>query len=88
MRQQQSALLSDTAGVKIAPPVVLAANVLSFHVRYFNGNIWLESWNSAALPPGLQLPQAVAIDLLLADRRGAQIALSTQITLPMALVQW
>jgi prepilin-type N-terminal cleavage/methylation domain-containing protein len=88
MRAQRSALLGDTAGVNIAPPVVLAANVLTFHVRYFNGNIWLESWNSAALPPGTQLPQAVAIDLLLAGPGGAPIALSTQVTLPMAFTQW
>ncbi len=88
MRQQQSALLSATAGIKIAPPVVLAANVLAFHVRYFNGNIWQESWNSASLPPGLQLPQAVAIDILIAGPGGAPVALSTQITLPMAFTQW
>jgi prepilin-type N-terminal cleavage/methylation domain-containing protein len=88
MREQRSALLGSTAGVKIAPPVVLAANVLAFHVRYFNGNIWLESWNSAGLPPGTQLPQAIAIDLLMADPGGARIALSTQVTLPMAYTQW
>lgn len=88
MRQQRSALLGDTAGIKVAPPVVLAANVLAFHVRYFNGNIWLESWNSAALPPGTQLPQAIAIDLLMAGPGGTPIALATQVTLPMAFTQW
>ena len=88
MRQQQSALLGDAAGISVAPPVVLAANVLAFHVRYFNGNIWLESWDSASLPPGTQLPLAIAIDLLLAGPGGAPVALSTQITLPMAFTQW
>jgi prepilin-type N-terminal cleavage/methylation domain-containing protein len=88
MRQERSALLEDTAGVALPPPVVIAPNVLEFHVRYFNGSIWIESWNSTSLPPGAQLPQAVAIDLVLADQRGAPVHLSTQVTLPMAYVQW
>ncbi|MGH7915268.1 MAG: prepilin-type N-terminal cleavage/methylation domain-containing protein [Candidatus Binataceae bacterium] len=88
MREQRSALLSGTAGVKIAPPVVLAGNVLAFHVRYFNGNMWVESWNSNSLPPGTQLPQAIAIDLVMAGPGGAPVALSTQVTLPMAFTQW
>lgn len=88
MRQEQSALLGATAGIKLAPPVVLAANVLAFHLRYYNGNIWLESWDSHSMPPGLQLPQAVSIDAVLAGPDGAQVALSTQVTLPMAFVQW
>jgi prepilin-type N-terminal cleavage/methylation domain-containing protein len=88
MRQQQSALLGATAGIRTAPPVVLAANVLGFHVRYFNGNIWLENWNSESMPPGTQLPQAIAIELLMAGPGGAPVALATQITLPMAFTQW
>ncbi len=88
MRQQQSALLDATAGINVPPPVVLAANVLAFHVRYFNGSIWLESWNSASLPPGTQLPQAIAIELMMAGPGGAPVALSTQVTLPMAFTQW
>lgn len=89
MRKQQSALLgSVTAGLKLPPPVVLAGNVLKLHLRYFNGNMWLESWSSPSLPPGEQLPGAVSIDLVLADRSGAQIALSTQVMLPMAFAQW
>ncbi len=88
MREQRSALLNDVAGIKLAPPVVPAANVLAFHVRYFNGNIWLESWDSASLPPGMQLPQAIAIDLVMAGPGGAPLKLSTQVTLPMAFTQW
>jgi prepilin-type N-terminal cleavage/methylation domain-containing protein len=88
MRQQQSALLGETAGVKIPPAAVMAGNVLAFHVRYFNGNIWVESWNSPSLPPGTQLPQAIAIDLVMAGPGGAPVALATQITLPMAFTQW
>ena len=88
MRQQQSALLGATAGIRVPPPMVLAANVLSFHVRFFNGNIWLENWNSGSLPPGMQLPQAIAIDLVLEGPGGAPLELATQITLPMAFTQW
>jgi prepilin-type N-terminal cleavage/methylation domain-containing protein len=88
MRQQQSALLGATAGIKVPPAVVLAANVLSFHVRFFNGNIWLENWNSSSLPPGTQLPPAVAIDLVMAGPGGAPFTLATQVTLPMAFTQW
>ncbi|HZO82898.1 MAG TPA: prepilin-type N-terminal cleavage/methylation domain-containing protein [Candidatus Binataceae bacterium] len=88
MRQEQSALLGATAGIKLAPPVVLAANVLAFHLRYFNGNIWLESWDSHSMPPGQQLPQAVSIDVVLAGLGRAPIELATQVTLPMAIAQW
>jgi hypothetical protein len=88
MREQRSALLSATAGIKIAPAVILAANVLGFHVRYFNGNIWIESWNSNSMPPGTQLPQAISIDLVMAGPGGAPVKLSTQVMLPMAFMQW
>jgi prepilin-type N-terminal cleavage/methylation domain-containing protein len=89
MRQERSALLPlNTAGIKLPPPTVLAGNVIKLHLRYFNGNIWLESWNSSSLPPGEQLPEAVSINLVLADPSGAKIALSTQVMLPMAFAQW
>ncbi len=88
MRQEQSALLGATAGIKLPPPVVLAANVLALHLRYFNGSMWLESWNSPSMPPGQQLPQAVSIDIVLAGPGGAPVSLSTQVTLPMAFAQW
>lgn len=89
MRQERSALLDSTSGgIKLPPPVLLAGNVLKLHLRYFNGNIWLESWDSRSLPPGAQLPEAVSINLVLADPSGAKVALSTQVTLPMAFAQW
>lgn len=88
MRNENSALLEGTAGVKLAPPVVLAPNVLGFHLRYFNGTIWVESWDSSSLPPGQELPQAVSIELALAGPGGAPVHLSTQVTLPMAFMQW
>jgi hypothetical protein len=34
------------------------------------------------------LPQAIAIELLMAGPGGAPVALSTQVTLPMAFMQW
>lgn len=89
MRQERSGLLpSNTAGIKLAPPVVLASDILKLHLRYYNGNMWLESWNSNSLPPGEELPEAVSISLVLADPGGARIALATQVMLPMAFTQW
>ncbi len=88
MREEHSALLGDSAGIRLAPPVVLAANVLAFHLRYFSGTIWVESWDSHSLPPGQQLPQAVAIDLALAGAGRAALDLSTRVILPMAVTQW
>jgi prepilin-type N-terminal cleavage/methylation domain-containing protein len=87
-REEHSALLGDSAGIKLAPPVVLATNVLGFHLRYFNGTIWVETWDSHSLPPGQQLPQAVSIDLELAGPGGGPMELSTQVSVPMAFVQW
>ncbi|HZP45553.1 MAG TPA: prepilin-type N-terminal cleavage/methylation domain-containing protein [Candidatus Binataceae bacterium] len=86
-RTQRSSLLSSGEG---GPGVSLelADNLLSLHFRYFDGNIWNESWNSGSLPPQRQLPQAVMIDLVLAQPNGAPLPLSTVVTLPMAFNQW
>ncbi|MGH7905072.1 MAG: type II secretion system protein GspJ [Candidatus Binataceae bacterium] len=86
MRRERSALVPQ-------PPansrrIVLASNVLSLHVRYFNGTRWLETWNSAEQTPGQQLPQAVSIDLQLADQHGRPADFATRVTLPMAFPQW
>jgi prepilin-type N-terminal cleavage/methylation domain-containing protein len=86
LRAQSSSLLTHgNAGA--AAPVVLADNLLSIHFRYFDGNIWTESWNSEALPPGRQLPQAIGVDLVVASS-GAPVRLATMVTLPMAFAQW
>lgn len=85
MRSEQSALIT---GQTATNPVVLANNLLSLHVRYFDGSIWQESWDSASLPPGRQLPLAVAIDLVVADSRGQPVGFSTQVDLPMSFLQW
>jgi hypothetical protein len=84
-RTQSSSLLTSSAGS--GSSVILADNLLSLHFRYFDGNIWTESWNSQALPPGRQLPQAISIDLTMASG-GSPVRLSTVVTLPMAFAQW
>lgn len=84
--QTSSLLTTGTAGPDAT--VDLADNLLALHFRYFDGSTWVESWNSSSLPPGRQLPQAIAIDLVLAAPGGAPLKLSTMITLPMAFAQW
>ncbi len=84
-RSIRSALLT---GVATNNPVVLANNLISLHVRYFDGSLWQESWDASSLPPGRQLPLAVAIDVVLADSRGRQVGFSTQVMLPMSMLQW
>ncbi len=86
-RSQASALLGG-AGAPSAPSVVLADNLVSLHLRYFNGIQWLESWDSSALAPNQQLPVAVAIGLLLANSDGRLMSFSTLVTLPMAISVW
>jgi len=85
MRNEQSALIGGPGGTN---PAVLANNLISLHFRYFDGSTWQETWDSASLPPGRQLPLAVAIDIVLADSRGRPVGFSTQVSLPMALAQW
>ncbi len=84
-RSVQSALLT---GASTTSPAVLANNLLSLHIRYFDGSLWQESWNSASLPPGRQLPLALSIDLQIADSRGHPVDFSTQVSIPMAVLQW
>jgi prepilin-type N-terminal cleavage/methylation domain-containing protein len=83
-RSQGSALGGGGAGQS----AVLADNVLALHIRYFNGQQWIESWDSASLPRGQQLPIAVAIDLALAAPGGRVMNYSTQVMVPMAVMQW
>ncbi|HLW71226.1 MAG TPA: prepilin-type N-terminal cleavage/methylation domain-containing protein [Candidatus Binataceae bacterium] len=88
-RTQLSSLLTTAGGLTAAnATVILADNLLSLHFSYFDGNIWGESWNSESLPPGRQIPEAVAIELALASPNGAPLRLSTMVTLPMAFAQW
>jgi prepilin-type N-terminal cleavage/methylation domain-containing protein len=85
MRSQQSALLPPGVGGQGAP-VALADNVLELHLRYFDGQIWNESWKSTA-QENMPLPVAVSIDLMLADANGRPLNFSTQVAVPMAMLQ-
>jgi prepilin-type N-terminal cleavage/methylation domain-containing protein len=87
LRSQSSSLLGIGVGGDM-PPVVLASNLLSFHVRYFDGDSWGEDWNSQSLPPGRQLPRAISIDLVLAQPNGGPLMLSSTVALPMAFQEW
>jgi prepilin-type N-terminal cleavage/methylation domain-containing protein len=88
LRSQSSSLLGIGTGGDVKAPTILATNLLSLHIRYFDGAVWGESWNSQSLPPGRQLPSEIALDLVLASRAGAPLSLSTMVTLPMAFFQW
>lgn len=88
LRSQASSLLGIGVAGDAVAPVVLAGNLLSLHIRYFDGYAWNEEWNSQSLPPGRQLPRAVSIDLVLAGPRGNPLALSSTVTLPMSYQQW
>jgi prepilin-type N-terminal cleavage/methylation domain-containing protein len=69
-------------------PVILADNVLSLRMRYFDGNQWGDTWNSDILSPGSQLPIAVSINLDLAAPNGRDLRFSTQVMLPMSIAVW
>jgi prepilin-type N-terminal cleavage/methylation domain-containing protein len=88
LRTQNSSLLANGTGVEVKQPALLAANLLSIRIRYFDGNTWSESWDSQSLPPGRQLPDEVSIELTMATRSGIPFSLATAVTLPMAYLQW
>jgi prepilin-type N-terminal cleavage/methylation domain-containing protein len=85
-RSQQSGLLPPAANA--AQSLILADNLLSLHLRYFDGQRWGESWDSSSLPPGRQLPVAVAIQIEMAGPGGRPMVFATQVTVPMAIAQW
>ena len=85
-RTQRSGLLS--ASTTTTPPIELADNVILLHFKYFDGNSWLESWDSTAVPPPNQLPVAVSIDLALDSGGGQTMNFSTQVLVPMAVQKW
>jgi len=84
-RTQQSGLLTNSVAQQYT---VLADNLLSLHIRYFDGQTWGESWDSSSLPRGRQLPVAVAIQILMAAPGGQTMDFATQVTVPMAITQW
>jgi prepilin-type N-terminal cleavage/methylation domain-containing protein len=84
-RSQQSGLMTGAVSTQ---SMVLADNVLSVHIRYFDGQRWGESWDSSSLTRGRQLPVAVAIQLQMAAPGGQVMDFATQVTVPMAIAQW
>jgi prepilin-type N-terminal cleavage/methylation domain-containing protein len=84
-RTQQSALAYGSAQPM---PIVIADNLVSLRLRYFDGEKWGEVWNSQNMSPGRQLPMAVAIDLALGAPGGHVMTFSTQVMLPMSVAQW
>jgi prepilin-type N-terminal cleavage/methylation domain-containing protein len=84
-RSQQSGLLTN-GGQPLT--TVLADNLTSLHIRYFDGDKWSESWDSSSQPKGKQLPVAAAIQIRMAAPGGRVMDFATQVTLPMAIQQW
>ncbi|MGH7781156.1 MAG: type II secretion system protein GspJ [Candidatus Binataceae bacterium] len=84
-RSQQSGLAYGGAQ---SNPTLLADNILSLRLRYFDGNQWGDTWNSSNLSPGQQLPIAVSINLDLAAPNGRDLRFSTQVMLPMSIAVW
>ena len=83
-RTQRSGLATGGAST----PIILADNVLSLRMRYFDGNQWGDTWNSDILSPGNQLPIAVSINLDMAAPNGRDLRFSTQVMLPMSIAVW
>jgi prepilin-type N-terminal cleavage/methylation domain-containing protein len=85
-RSQMSGLMLTSQATTL--PVILSNNLLSLHLRYFDGQRWTETWDSTILPRGRQLPVAMAIELKMAVPGGREMNFATQVTLPMAIAQW
>lgn len=88
MRRQYSALLDLPPTSFNDPPTLVANNIISLHLRYYDGSRWTESWDSDNLAPGQALPQEVAIELVMGAPTGQPTTLSTVVMLPMAIQQW
>ena len=84
-RSQQSGLMTSAPALQTT---VLADNVRSLHIRYFDGDKWGESWDSSSLPRGRQLPFAIAVQIKMAAPGGHVMDFATQVTVPMAFAQW
>ena len=85
-RNQQTALMP--AGRSGGPTLVLADNLLSLNFRYFDGQRWVETWDSTSRPNGRQLPVAVLIAVTLAAPGNRAMTFATQVTVPMAITTW
>ncbi len=87
-RIQYSSLLVNPPTLENSSPVLLANNLASLHIRYFDGDNWRESWDSTSLPPGRSLPAEIAIELKMGSASGAALTLSTAVSPPMAFQEW
>lgn len=87
-RSQGSALSSMGGSFGSSESVVIADNVVSIHLRYFDGRAWQESWNSDQYAAGDQLPRAVSIDLRLGASGGRVLNFGTVVNLPMSIGDW
>lgn len=87
-RRQYSALLDAPPSTSNNPPTLVANDVISLHMRYYDGTRWTESWNSDNLAPGQALPQEASIELVMGAPSGQPLSLSTVVMLPMAFQQW
>ena len=85
-RSDQSGLIQYTGSNP--NPLMLASNLISLHIRYFNGQLWSESWDSASFPRGQQLPIAISIELKMGGSNGAVIDVATEVAVPMGTAQW
>ncbi|MGH7931737.1 MAG: prepilin-type N-terminal cleavage/methylation domain-containing protein [Candidatus Binataceae bacterium] len=88
LRRQISGLIVTGANAADTAPTLVASNLLSLHMRYFDGERWSESWDSETQPPGRGLPQEVEIDVSMASPSGRPYTLSTLVSIPMAFAQW
>lgn len=84
-RQQQTALMPAGRGTQ---SLILADNLLSLNFRYFDGQRWVETWDSTSVPAGRQLPVAVVIAVKLAAPGDRAMNFATQVTVPMAITTW
>ncbi|MGH7947626.1 MAG: prepilin-type N-terminal cleavage/methylation domain-containing protein [Candidatus Binataceae bacterium] len=87
-RSQGSALGSTGGGFGGGGSLVIAENLVSIHLRYFDGQTWREEWSSDQYAQGDQLPRAVSIDLNLGASGGRVLNFSTIVNLPMAVSDW
>jgi prepilin-type N-terminal cleavage/methylation domain-containing protein len=88
LRSQHSGLLQLDSNLASPPvPLVLSENVMALHLRYFDGTRWHEGWDSDSSPAGLNIPQAISIQLQMAAPGGRPVFLSTEVAIPMAFTQ-
>jgi prepilin-type N-terminal cleavage/methylation domain-containing protein len=84
-RSQQSGLLLGGGDTQAT---VLADNLLSLRLGYYDGQRWIESWDSNSMPRSRQLPVAVRIELQMAAPGGRAMDFATRVTVPMAIATW